>query len=80
MLRYVNLARRFLAEPDSDGLTMRNPQTLRGADISDFLMAEASRVSLGAARGRVAELRSLLRYLQSQNLGFNVTWPPASRR
>lgn len=68
VLRYVNLARRFLTEPGSSGLSMINLQALRGGDVSDFLMAEVSRVSLGAARGRVAELRSLLRYLQSQDL------------
>src|SRR5699024_2233267 len=36
VLRYVNLARRFLTEPGSSGLSMINLQALRGGDVSDF--------------------------------------------
>lgn len=60
--RYERLAPRFLAgrvgaegELDVEGLT--------GAQVSAFLERECARVSLGAAKGRVAELRSLLRFL-----------------
>ena len=59
--RYENTARRFLvlrAIADFDpavGVT--------SAEVNTFLLAECARCSVGAAKGRVAELRSLLRYL-----------------
>ena len=34
-----------------------------GVDVSAFLLTEAQRCSVGATKGRVAELRALLRYL-----------------
>lgn len=37
--------------------------SLTGGDGNGFLLAEASRVSVGSAKGRVAEMRSLLRFL-----------------
>ena len=37
--------------------------SLTGVEVSAFLLAEAQRCSVGAAKGRVAELRALLRYL-----------------
>jgi hypothetical protein len=37
--------------------------SLTGAEVSAFLLAECTRCSVGAAKGRVAELRALLRYL-----------------
>jgi site-specific recombinase XerD len=62
VIRYERLARRFLAahlsetgELDVAGLT--------GADVSAFLLEECARVSVGSAKGRTAELRSLLRFL-----------------
>lgn len=62
VLRYENTARRFLgqhlgdvADVDLSGLT--------GAQVSGFLLGECARCSVGAAKGRVAELRSLLRYV-----------------
>lgn len=65
--RYERLARRFLGERvgaedklDAEGLT--------GAQVSAFLLRECARVSLGAAKGRVAELRSLLRFLHLRGL------------
>jgi site-specific recombinase XerD len=36
---------------------------LTGADVSAFLLEECTRVSVGSAKGRVAELRALLRFL-----------------
>lgn len=61
VLRYESLARRFLAdrwlrggEVDVAGLT--------GADVTRFLLGEAARLTVGSAKGRVAELRSLLRF------------------
>lgn len=62
VLRYEKLARRFLGErvTTEDELGARD---LGGADVSAFLARECARVSLGSAKGRVAELRSLLRFL-----------------
>jgi len=36
---------------------------LSGADVTFFLLAECSRLGLGSVKGRVAELRSLSRFL-----------------
>lgn len=60
--RYVKLARTFLARQVGtlEGLT--------GADIVAFLLAEGRRLSVGSVKGRVAELRSLLKFLYLQGL------------
>jgi len=67
VLRYETLARRFLSErvvaEDERGL-----EDLAGAEVSAFLVRECARVSLGTAKGRVAELRSLLRFLHLRGL------------
>lgn len=62
VLRYEKLARRFLGErvTAEDEL---GTEDLRGAAVSAFLARECARLSLGSAKGRVAELRSLLRFL-----------------
>jgi site-specific recombinase XerD len=67
VLRYEQVARRFLGErvTPEDGLGARN---LSGVDVSAFLVRECARVSVGSAKGRVAELRSLLRYLHVRGL------------
>jgi site-specific recombinase XerD len=57
--RYERTARRFLAQR-SGGVEVAD---LTGAEVSAFLLAETGRCSVGAAKGCVAELRSLLRYL-----------------
>jgi len=57
--RYERTARLFLAQRCS-GVDGRD---LTGAEVSAFLLAETGRRSVGAAKGCVAELRSLLRYL-----------------
>ena len=36
---------------------------LSGAEVTAFLLAECARVSTGSAKGRVAELRALFRFL-----------------
>lgn len=67
VLRYENMARRFLGEraaEDGD----RFIEDLAGADVIAFLLRESARVSVGAAKGRVAELRSLLRFLYLKGL------------
>lgn len=58
VLRYETTAVRFV-----ETLGGRPLGSLNGSDVNRFLLAEASRVSFGAAKGRVAEMRSLLRFL-----------------
>lgn len=62
VLRYETLARRFLTSrvTRSDELGVAD---LDGAVVSRFLLGECDRVCLGSAKGKVAELRSLLRFL-----------------
>jgi site-specific recombinase XerD len=62
VLRYEALARRFLTERVSPA-DERGVEKLGGGDVSAFLLRECARVSVGSAKGRVAELRSLLRFL-----------------
>lgn len=67
VFRYENLARRFLREHASgeDGV---NVQGLTGVDLNAFVLAECARVSRGAVKGRITELRSLLRFLYLRGL------------
>jgi site-specific recombinase XerD len=67
VIRYERLARRFMAGRVSDtgGLDLAG---LTGADVSAFLLEECARVSVGSAKGRVAELRALLRFLYMRGL------------
>jgi len=58
VLRYEKLAVSFLAT-----IGDRPLGSMSGSDVNRFLLAEASRLSVGAAKGRVAEMRSLLRFL-----------------
>jgi site-specific recombinase XerD len=67
VLRYLRTARRFLAEQAS-GADGPAPEALTGAHVNAFLLAECTRVSTGSAKGRVAELRSLLRFLYLHGL------------
>ena len=62
VLRYETLARRFLTSrvTPTDELGVSD---LDGAVVSRFLLGECDRVCLGSAKGKVAELRSLLRFL-----------------
>jgi site-specific recombinase XerD len=65
--RYGMLARRFLGErvtPDDEQGVAR----LTGAEVSAFLVGECARLALGSAKGRVGELRSLLRFLHLRGL------------
>ena len=65
VVRYVTLARSFL----SQRLTGRGElESLSGTDIVAFLLAESERLSVGSVKGRVGELRSLLRFLYLQGL------------
>ncbi len=78
--RYQKTARRFLgsrvASVGSTGV-----DGLNGSDVTDFLLAECSRLSVGSAKGRVAELRSLLRFLFVEGLtktALAVSVPPVA--
>ena len=65
--RYETLARRFLGgrvAPENE----LGVADLSGAEVSAFLVQECARLSLGSAKGRVAELRSLLRFLHLRGL------------
>lgn len=67
VLRYENTARRFLQQQAMAGGELK-PAGLTGADVSAFLLRECGRVSAGSAKGRVAELRAILRFLYLQDL------------
>jgi hypothetical protein len=59
VVRYEKLARRFLGQ-------RKRPVAvadLSGTEVTAFLLAECGRVSIGSAKGRVAELRALFRYV-----------------
>lgn len=77
VLRYANTARRFLQESSAGGVFA--PAALAGEDINAFLLREFARVSAGSAKGRVAELRSVLRFLYLQGftgLSLGASVPP----
>jgi site-specific recombinase XerD len=61
VIRYENLAGRFL-QVHSVGNSAEDA-ALTGAEVVAFLLRESQRVSVGSAKGRVAELRSLLKFL-----------------
>ncbi len=67
VLRYENAARRFL-QGQAFPAEVFDPASLSGADINAFLLRECARVSAGSAKGRVAELRSVLRFLYLQGI------------
>lgn len=80
VLRYENLARRFLGQqPATDGGQL--VVDLTAADVVGFLLRESERVSVGAVKGRVAELRSLLRFLHLRGVtptALAAAVPPAA--
>jgi site-specific recombinase XerD len=63
--RYVKTARLFLQQQACTG-DVFDPSTVTGIDVNAFLLGECVRVSAGSAKGRVAELRSILRFLYLQ--------------
>jgi site-specific recombinase XerD len=65
VVRYEKLARRFLGQRLADDAAVED---LTAADVVAFLLREGGRVSVGATKGRVAELRSLLRFLYLKGL------------
>jgi site-specific recombinase XerD len=67
VLRYEILARRFLEER-ADAAGSRFVEDLAGSDVVGFLVRECGRLTVGSGKGRVAELRSLLRFLYLSGL------------
>lgn len=61
--RYEMTARRFLQQRRCAGAGETGAEGLTGGEVTSFLLVECSRVSVGSAKGRVAEMRSLLRFL-----------------
>ena len=62
-------------------LTERGVDSLSGADVAAILLAESERLSVGSVKGRVGELRSLLRFLYLQGLTprpMAATVPPVA--
>ena len=76
VVRYEKTARRFLQEQATAGEVFE-PAGLTGMDVNAFLLRECGRVSAGSAKGRVAELRALLRFLYLALLSF--PWVPVER-
>jgi len=67
VLRYESTARRFLQQQAMAGGALESAG-LTGADVNAFLLRECGRVSAGSAKGRVAELRAVLRFLYLHGL------------
>ncbi len=61
--RYEGTARVFLEGRRAGGAGESGAEGLTGGEVTSFLLGECSRLSVGSAQGRVAELRSLLRFL-----------------
>lgn len=68
VLRYDKSARLFLGPRVESAGGGSGVEGLSAADVTAFLLHECSRVSIGSAKGRVSELRSLLRFLHLQGL------------
>lgn len=73
VLRYENTADRFLREQACPAGRFA-PAGLTGVDVNGFLLRECGRVSAGSAKGRVGELRSILRFLYVQGLTPSRLW------
>jgi site-specific recombinase XerD len=67
VLRYLNTAGHFLRQQAMSGEVL-DPAKLTGLDVNAFLLRECGRISAGSAKGRVAELRSALRFLYLQGV------------
>ena len=68
VLSYEGRARLFLEERRATGGGETGVDRLSGADVTGFLLRECSRLSVGSAKNRVTDLRSLLRFLHLQGL------------
>jgi len=67
VVRYEKLARRFLGERVTAEGSVRT-EDLSGADVTSFLLSECDRLTVGSAKGRVAELRAMFRFLYLHGL------------
>lgn len=78
VVRYEALARRFLAERASprDELGVND---LRGEHVTVFRLRECERLSVPSAKGKVGELRSLLRFCSCGG-SRSWRWPNRCRR
>jgi site-specific recombinase XerD len=65
---YEGRARQFLSERITAGNGETGVDGLCGADVTGFLLRECSRLSVGSAKNRVNDLRSLLRFLHLEGL------------
>lgn len=65
---HLGLARQFLSERQSVTGEETGVPGLSGGVVNRFLLRETERLSVGAAKKRVTELRSLLRFLLVQGL------------
>src|SRR6266540_3133449 len=68
VLNYEGSARRSLSERSLIGGGETGVERLCGADVAGFLLRECSRRAVGAAKNRVTDLRSLLRFLHLEGL------------
>ena len=65
---YSGTAGLFLSERALAGGGEGGVESLRGADVTGFLLRECSRLALGSAKNRVNHLRSLLRFLRLEGV------------
>lgn len=79
--RYEATARRFLTARAGRRGSGCGAEDLAGSEVFEFLLAETERVSVGSAKGRVAELRCLLRFLFLESfteMPLAVSVPPVA--
>jgi integrase/recombinase XerD len=65
---HVATARRFLSERAAEAGDEAGVSGLGGDVVSGFLLRECDRLSVGAAKNRVTQLRSLLRFLRLEGM------------
>lgn len=81
VLERERAAERFLSGRMSPTAGAAGTEGLTGADVHAFLLAECARVSVGSAKNRVTEIRSLLRFLHLEGLVMTdlaVAVPPVA--
>ena len=81
VLNYEGRARQFLSERILAGGGDTGVKGLSGADVTGFLLRECSRLSIGSAKNRANDLRSLLRFFHLEGLtesDLAVAVPPVA--